>query len=382
MENRLRIGVVGLGDIAQVAYLENLHAPEKGIEVAYVCDRVKARLDWAKTVVPGARATGDLAEVLADRDVNWVFILTPMLTHDRIVKTALAAGKNVYTEKPLSMKFETAARLVEMSKRKGLYLASAPIMLLYPAYEYVRSIMLSGGIGPVRSARVIVAHGGPDSWPMATDVSWLFRKETATPLPPVPDLAIYGFSYLSHVFGPARRVSAMGALGKKERTFDKVQAPGFKPFTMKPTVKDSTVVTLEYPGGVLASVTANFVAGGALPDRFEFYGQEGTITLPYKAPYVKIQSSVAPYNRPKAIHDLKLAGRNGGPDFVGVNWGPIVAAHLKKAVDMGVEPLIGRDFTLHIVEIIAKAMQSARSGATETLTTRFKRDPKWGLARA
>ena len=171
----------------------------------------------------------------------------------------------------------------------------------------------------------------------------------------------------------------MGTLGKKTRTFTQVQAPGFKPYTITPTVKDSTVVTLEYPNGVLASVTANFVAGGWLPDRFEFYGADGTITMPYKAPYVKIQSNKPPFNKPEGLHDMDLAGKNGGPQFAGVNWGPIVARHLQKAVEMGVEPLIGRDFTLHIVEIITKAMTAARTGEAQKLTTKFKRDPAWGV---
>jgi predicted dehydrogenase len=379
MEHRMKIGVIGLGDIAQVAYIDNLHNPAKGREVLYLCDKVKARLEWGANAVPSARVCDDYSEMLKHPDINWVFVLTPMLTHDKIVKQALAAGKNVYTEKPLSMKFDTAASLVETSKKKGLYLASAPMILLYPAYEYVRQQMLAGVIGPVTGARAIVAHGGPDTWPTATDLGWLFRKETATFLPPLPDLAIYGFSYFSHVFGPAKRVTAIGALGKKTRTFDKVQAPGFKPYTMTPTIKDSTVVTLEYANGVLASVTANFVAGGWLPDQFEFYGAEGTILMPNRAPYVKIQSKKPPFDKPEGLHDLDLAGHNGGAAFAGVNWGPIVADHLQKAATMGVEPLVGRDFTLHIIEIITKAMTAARTGETQKLTTRFKRDSAWGV---
>ena len=147
MEHRMKIGVIGLGDIAQVAYIDNLHNPAEGREVTFLCDRVKSRLEWAATAVPSARVCDDFSEMLKSPNVNWIFILTPMLTHDKIVKLALAAGKNVYTEKPLSMKFETAAKLVETSKKKGLYLASAPIMLLYPAYEYVRQQMLAAQSG-------------------------------------------------------------------------------------------------------------------------------------------------------------------------------------------------------------------------------------------
>jgi len=379
MENRLRIAVIGAGEIAEVAYLENLHNPARGYEVAWVCDKDPVRLKWAQSAAPAARFTDSLDEVLADKSVNWVFILTPLLTHAPIAKKALAASKNVFTEKPLSIDFQKAASVVEFARKRGLLVASAPVMLLYPAKEYVRSLLLGGAIGHVAATRVIVAHGGPNRWERATDSGIYFRKEMAGWCAPLPDLAVYGLSYLSHVFGPARRVCAMATLAIKERRIDKVTAPGFKPYTMKPTIKDNVTVSIEYAGGRLATIHANFVTPAWHMDRYEFYGTDGMISLPYKATYAKIISSVAPYNKPEGLHDLDLAGRNGGEQFQGVNWGPIVAQHLKKAMDIGAEPLIGRDFTLHVVELIAKAMKSARTGSAEKLATTFKRDPAWGL---
>ena len=354
MDTRLKIAVIGAGEIAEVAYLENLHNPARGYEVAYICDRDAARLKWARSACPSAKITDDLDAVLADKDVNWVFILTPLLTHLPLAQKALAAGKNVFTEKPLSLDFDKAASVVAYAKKKRLTLASAPIMLLYPAYEYVRSLLRSGAIGQVSSARVIVAHGGPDRWERATDSGIYFKKETASWCAPLPDLAIYGLSYLTHLLGPARRVSAMATLAIKERRIDKVTAPGFKPYTVKPTIKDNVTVMLEYANGFLATIHANFTAAGHLPDRFEFYGSEGTITLPYKATHVKIQSLIPPHNKPEGLHDLDLTGKNGGPQFSGVNWGPIVAQHLVKAAELGARPLIGADFTLHIVEVHPK----------------------------
>lgn len=379
MSAKLKIAVIGCGDIAEVAYLDNLHDPEKGWEVAWVCDRLPARLEWAKSLVPSAKATEDLDDVLADKDVDWVFVLTPLLSHAAIVRKAILAGKNVYTEKPLSMDFDEAAEICALSKKEGVYLASAPIVLLYPVYEYVRGLMLSGAIGQLTSARAIVAHGGPDSWPMANDTGWLFREETATSIPPLPDLGIYGFSYLSHVFGPAKKVTAIGSLAIRKRTFDKVTAPGFKPYTIEPEVSDNCVVTMEYGGGVVASVTANFVAGGYTPDRFEFFGTQGALTMPYKGTHVKIQSNIAPNDSPDGLHDLDISGKTGGAMYGGVNWGPIVAQHLQKAVDLGAEPLVGRDFTLHIIEVITKAMKAAATGQTQTLTTSFQHDKAWGV---
>ncbi len=380
MAGKMKIGVIGLGDIAEVAYLDNLNNPGRGHKVTYVCDLKPERLEWGARMVPSATATDNLDDILEDPDVNWVFVLTPLLAHSPIVRKALEAGKNVYTEKPLSIDFDEAADLVALSRRKGLYLASAPMMLLYPAYGYVRELLNGGVLGRVTSARVLVAHGGPNTWEFKNDPGWYFRAKTASTLPPLPDLAIYGFSYLSHVFGPAKSVSAMATLTVKERRIDKVAAKGFKPYTIKPRgIKDNVVVNIEYGNGILASVVANFTAGGYCPDRFEFYGLDGTLTMPYRAGRVMIQSNLPPHNKPAGLHNLNLRGKTGGKKYEGVNWGPIVAGHLKKAADIGAEPLVGRDFTLHVVEILTAAMKSAKTGQVQKLTTKFKHDKAWGV---
>jgi predicted dehydrogenase len=378
MSETMKIGVVGLGDIAQAAYLPNLHAPEKGREVLALCDLAPERLKWASGVVPTAKTTKKLDDLLKDKSVNWVFVLTPLLAHAPITKKALAAGKNVYTEKPMSMKFAEAARLVEQSKREGVCFASAPVMILYPAYEYVRRLALDGAIGRPTLARSSVAHGGPNSFPTATDLGWLMTKEKATSTPPLPDMGIYAFSLLAHIFGPAKKVSAMATLTLKERTFDKVTAPGFKPYTMAVKVKDNVIINLEFAGGVMAAVTANFVCGGYPGERLEIFGTEGFVSMSYRGLKVAIQSNVPPHNKPQGVHELDMTGRDGGEPFAGVNWGPIVADHLQTALEKGVEPLIGRDFSLHVIEIITAAMKAARTGETQKLSTTFRRDKAWG----
>lgn len=376
----MKIGVVGLGDIAEVAYLENLHRPRAGFEVKYLCDLKNDRREWAAGLIPSATATKDFDEILRDESVNWVFVLTPLLAHAALIRRALQAGKNVYTEKPMSVDFAEATELVELSKAKRVHFASAPIMLLYPVYEYVRRLLLGGALGQLTAARALMAHGGPNTWEFKSDPSWYFKKNMASELPPLPDLAIYCFSYLTHLFGPARTVSAMATLVVKERRFDKVTAPGFEPYTLKPRgIKDNCIVNIEYGNGVLASVTANFASGGHWPDSFEIYGTEGTLTMPYRCGHVNIQSNLPPHNRPAGLHSLNLRGKTGGRAFAGVNWGPIVARHLQRSVEMGAEPLIGRQFSLHVVEIITAAMEAARTGHTQRLTTRFRHSKAWGV---
>ncbi|MCZ7672783.1 MAG: Gfo/Idh/MocA family oxidoreductase [Chloroflexi bacterium] len=64
--------------------------------------------------------------MLADEQIDIIVNLTNPHSHYAVSQAALAANKHVYSEKPLAMDYEEAKELVEMARRKGLYLASAP----------------------------------------------------------------------------------------------------------------------------------------------------------------------------------------------------------------------------------------------------------------
>ncbi len=376
MANVMKIGIVGLGQIAENAYLPDLHNPSEGFEVTWLCDSADHRLKWGQSVVPTARTTTRYADMLRDRDLNWVFVLTPLMAHASMVRQALMAGKNVYTEKPLSVDFDEAREIVDLARKKRLLVASAPVMLLYPVYEHVRSLVLGGAIGTVTSARVLMANPGPNTWQFKSDPGWFFREKTASKIPPIPDLAVYGISFLTRVFGPAKRVSAMASLVQRERRIDKVSAPGFKPYTIRPRIDDSVVVSIEYANGVLATIASNYTTGGRRPDEYEFYGTEGTLTMPLAADRFSIQSTLPPYDKPAELHDVSMAGRRGGVFYEEWQWGPILVRHIRDCLARGVKPLVGASFTLHVVEVIAAAMRSARTGSAEKITTSFQHDRK------
>src|SRR5262245_41709704 len=71
-----------------------------------------------------------IEDVLNDRRVELVLNLTNPRSHYSVSRACLEAGKNVYSEKPLSMSFSEAQELVKLAEQKGLYIASAPSRVL------------------------------------------------------------------------------------------------------------------------------------------------------------------------------------------------------------------------------------------------------------
>lgn len=112
----MRIAIVGCGFVADY-YLKTLPSyPE--LEIAGVMDRIEERASHlaAYHSVPTYRS---LEELLADSSVEIVLNLTNPSSHYEVSKAALAAGKHVYSEKPLAMKMSEAKELVELAKQRG-----------------------------------------------------------------------------------------------------------------------------------------------------------------------------------------------------------------------------------------------------------------------
>jgi predicted dehydrogenase len=114
----LKIGVVGTGDVARKLYLPGIHNPDAGVVLQAVCDIVRERAEVAAKDFGAQKVYTDVAEMLEREDLDLVFVLTPLLTHQPIVRQVLQSGKNCYSEKPLTLSRREADELAELAERK------------------------------------------------------------------------------------------------------------------------------------------------------------------------------------------------------------------------------------------------------------------------
>ncbi|MEU9980781.1 Gfo/Idh/MocA family oxidoreductase [Streptomyces sp. NPDC050856] len=118
----MKIGCIGLGDIAQKAYLPVL-ATRPGAEL-HLHTRTPATL--ARTAeayhVPAARCHTDLDSLLA-AGLDAAFVHAPTAAHAGIVTRLLEAGVPTYVDKPLAYELADSRRLVELAERRGVALA-------------------------------------------------------------------------------------------------------------------------------------------------------------------------------------------------------------------------------------------------------------------
>ncbi|TNJ60654.1 Gfo/Idh/MocA family oxidoreductase [Paenibacillus hemerocallicola] len=141
---RTRIAIIGLGDIAEKAYLPVV-AHHPGVEIVALMSRSEETVERIGEAyrVPGR--TTKLNELL-ERELDAVFVHSPTETHADIVLACLDRGLHVYVDKPLSYKLEESERMAEQAEKRGKLLAVGFNRRFAPMYtEAKRWLEETGG---------------------------------------------------------------------------------------------------------------------------------------------------------------------------------------------------------------------------------------------
>ena len=143
-----RIGLLGLGAIAQVVHLPILHSLPN-VKLAGVCDvdQSKATAIASRFGVERVYRTDD--EVFADPDLDGIIICTPSYLHHTQATAALEAGKHVLIEKPLAITSADAQKVVAAAERTGKTLMVAMNNRYRPDIQALRPFATNGELGNV-----------------------------------------------------------------------------------------------------------------------------------------------------------------------------------------------------------------------------------------
>jgi predicted dehydrogenase len=263
----LKIGIVGVGKISEQYFASFPSLP--GLEVIAVADLDQARA--AAVAEEQGIESMTVDELLADPRIDAVLNLTIPAAHVEVATKALAAGKHVYTEKPLALAPEEAVDMLALSERTGLRVGSAPDTVLGTGIQTARELLDSGRIGTPVGATAFWVAPGHELWHPAPQ---FYYQAGGGPL---FDMGPYYVSALVTLLGPVARVS--GAVARSDR--ERVVATG--PNAGTPiTVSVDTHVTaiLEHASGVASSLTVSFDVWASRIPNIEVYGTAGTIAVP------------------------------------------------------------------------------------------------------
>ena len=267
MRSPAQVGIVGCGVISR-AYAANEAAFETFDIVA--C----ADLDAARTATIsadfGLQALG-VEELLCSDAIDVVLNLTPPSAHASVTRAALAAGKHVYSEKPLATTVEEAQEAAELAESSGLRLGCAPDIFLSGAYQKARSLLDDGAIGEPLAVSAAMLSGGQETWHPDPDI---FFRDGAGPL---LDMGPYYVTAIVSLLGPVRRVAGFASTFVRERIIEIGPRRGER-FTAETPTHISSMLELER--GATAMLVATFESPGHYASTMLVHGSEGELALP------------------------------------------------------------------------------------------------------
>jgi len=121
----------------------------KGCRIKAICDRAPERRSSIEERYGGIPTVEDYRAVLAAPEVGAVVIALPAADHYRATLEALESGKHVFVEKPLALRPEQGAELVEVAASKGLILFVGHTYLYNECVQRVKTYIDSGDLGGI-----------------------------------------------------------------------------------------------------------------------------------------------------------------------------------------------------------------------------------------
>ena len=166
----LRLGVIGCGGIMGL-HLRGLVERREAVSIAWLCDVDPRQLSKSVGVLSDFQAappklTARYEDVSDDADVDACLIATPHHWHAPIALRAMAQGKDVYIEKPISHVFDEGPMIVAAAEKYGRVVQQGSQMRSSPVTEQAGKLLREGVIGEVKVARAWTAEMRTEARPL------------------------------------------------------------------------------------------------------------------------------------------------------------------------------------------------------------------------
>lgn len=149
MQKPVRWGVLGAANFARQHMAPAIHAAN-GAEFHALATSSPEKAEPFRAFAPGLTVHGSYEALLADPEVEAVYIPLPNHLHVEWSLKAIEAGKHVLCEKPMTMHASEFDRLIEARDRSGLLVAEAYMIVHHPQWIRARELVQGGAIGELR----------------------------------------------------------------------------------------------------------------------------------------------------------------------------------------------------------------------------------------
>jgi predicted dehydrogenase len=250
----MRVALIGAGGIANAHFKGHTQSGASIVAFAepFEATRTRRETEW------NARGFSSVEELLAWGEFDAVSICTPNAFHASASILAMRAGKHVLCEKPLSMSLKDCQAMIDVAKQTKVVLQTGHHLRANLLVEKAKEIIRSGALGRVTFMRLRQAHDWGGNKSISPGFALLKNSGGGTLL----DNGCHMMDLARNLGGDVSSVYCkMGTLGAWTNTVE---------------VEDTSLVTLEFESGAIASVE-NAWTGIGWEEGFWVYGTEGAL---------------------------------------------------------------------------------------------------------
>lgn len=266
-QDSLNIGVMGCGNISEI-YLTNCRR-FAALNLVAVSD---LNMDKARAKAAAHEVEACSVQALLERDdIDLVINLTIPAVHAEVSQQILAAGKHVYSEKPLATNRRDGQTIIDMAAKHNLRIGCAPDTFLGAGLQTCRKLIDDGWLGRPLAGVASFVSSGPESWHPNPG---FFYQPGAGPL---FDMAPYYLTSLINFLGPVKRLVGMASQGFTERIATSPSRFGDRILVSTPT---HVSALLAFHSGATVQLLCSFDVPASNLPRIEIYGEQASLSVP------------------------------------------------------------------------------------------------------
>ena len=305
-------------------------------------ERTEAFLERAAGFAMAPHSYRDIAEVTADRDLDFAIIATPPNARLEFVRPLSEAGIHILMEKPVERTSEAAAEIVEMCEGRGVTLGIIFQQRMRAAAQRLRKMILNGDLGEIGVAEIAVPwwrdqayYDEPGRGSYDRDGGGVLISQ-----------AIHTLDMALSLTGPVRQVQAMA----RKTSFHQMEA------------EDFVAAGLDFDSGAVGSLVASTASYPGGPESITLHGTLGSAQLVASKLTVTMRSGET-----EAYGED--GGTGGGADPMAFThaWHQDIIADFATAATEGRPPLISGREALRVHALVDALVESSRTGQAQSV---------------
>jgi len=369
MAKQIGVGIVGAGSIADIGHCPSIAAMDNAY-LAALCDTNTEFLEKMTKKWEPKKFYTDFHEMLKDKNVEVVIIATPNRLHAQQAIDAMRAKKHVIVEKPFACTHEEAWKMVDVSKKEGVFLMAGTNQRFWEQNVIARKLMDDGFIGKPQMGRSSLHEG----WGLYHEqLSFTRFRQYAhdAGAGALFDLGAHRADLLMYLMAsrPKRVMGLIKAFGKEYTQLD-----------------DSFWIMMEFENGATGVISGDRYSP-AVSNISEIYGTEGTIftgseaTNPFQTAPLAVFTSkqfkqselpeiVREYRYPQQFWSEDIMQPDG---FVPKRWVPIypkrgwayksMLEHFLNCVEKDIQPSLTPEDSAIVTDVLVGAYKSMETNS-------------------